>query len=210
VNVLSIFDPTVRDKSRTASFRSAIRFKLSSAVLALLAGRTSPKGIAPFGRDQGTSLAPALGFRRGKPPMLPRSAAPFRCLDVNARTNEHQTALRLLELEHFQLHCCPAPLIADGVQRSLSRFRMGETENALLPLTGKIVTGDAEFCQTEMMQTIREHGGDYLLHVKDNQPTVREAIAERLDPTGAFPSLFYTSRLPPRRPLGSPRKSWDS
>ena len=39
-----------------------------------------------------------------------------------------------------------------------------------LLLTGKIVVGDAAFCQREVCQQILDSGGDYLLAVKDNQP----------------------------------------
>jgi len=41
----------------------------------------------------------------------------------------------------------------------------------LLDLHAKVVTTDAMGCQKEIAQTIVEGGGDYLLAVKDNQPT---------------------------------------
>src|SRR5262245_11423078 len=40
----------------------------------------------------------------------------------------------------------------------------------------KIVTTDAMGCQKEIAQTIKEQKGDYLLAVKDNQPTLHAAI----------------------------------
>lgn len=45
-----------------------------------------------------------------------------------------------------------------------------------LDLTGKIVTGDAMFCQKSITARIVERGGDYILPVKDNQKTLREDI----------------------------------
>jgi len=43
---------------------------------------------------------------------------------------------------------------------------------ALLDITDCIVTIDAMGCQKAIAQTIRDHGGDYLLAVKENQPTL--------------------------------------
>jgi hypothetical protein len=45
-----------------------------------------------------------------------------------------------------------------------------------LDLTGKIVTGDAMFCQKSITAKIVERGGDYLLPVKDNQKNLRADI----------------------------------
>ena len=57
----------------------------------------------------------------------------------------------------------------------------------LLDLKGALVTIDAMGCQTEIAQTIVAAGGDYLLTVKDNQPTllagIQDAIAAALDET---------------------------
>jgi hypothetical protein len=39
-----------------------------------------------------------------------------------------------------------------------------------LVLHGKLITGDALLTQHKIVSTIVEHGGDYLLVVKDNQP----------------------------------------
>jgi len=47
---------------------------------------------------------------------------------------------------------------------------------ALLDLRDKIVTTDAMGCQKEIAQTIVEGGGDYILAVKDNQPTLHAEI----------------------------------
>jgi DDE_Tnp_1-associated/Transposase DDE domain len=45
-----------------------------------------------------------------------------------------------------------------------------------LVLKGRIVTGDAMFCQREVCQEVLDHGGHYLFVVKDNQPALKEAI----------------------------------
>jgi hypothetical protein len=45
-----------------------------------------------------------------------------------------------------------------------------------LDLKGKIVTGDAIFCQKSIAAKIVERGGDYVFPVKDNQKTLRQDI----------------------------------
>lgn len=47
----------------------------------------------------------------------------------------------------------------------------------LIDLNGATVTLDAMGCQTAIAKTITDAGGHYLLHVKDNHPTLRRQIA---------------------------------
>jgi predicted transposase YbfD/YdcC len=49
-----------------------------------------------------------------------------------------------------------------------------------LDLQGKIVTGDALLAQRELSQVIVAAGGDYVWTVKDNQPRLRQDIAQLL------------------------------
>lgn len=84
----------------------------------------------------------------------PKVQAVVGQIRVDAKTNEHKAALRLL---------------------------------GIVPVAGKIITGDAIFCQTEVTETLAKHGADYILHVKDNQPTLKQEIAALLDPTATFP-----------------------
>jgi predicted transposase YbfD/YdcC len=51
----------------------------------------------------------------------------------------------------------------------------------LLDLKGAIVTIDAMGCQTEIAKAIRAQEADYVLAVKDNQPTVHQLIVDALD-----------------------------
>src|SRR5262249_22696703 len=39
----------------------------------------------------------------------------------------------------------------------------------ILPLAGRVVIGDAIFCQRDLAEQVRRQGGDYVLIVKDNQ-----------------------------------------
>jgi len=51
----------------------------------------------------------------------------------------------------------------------------------LLDLTGMLVTGDAIHCQNDTAKLIVERGGDWLFALKDNRPTIREAVAAVFD-----------------------------
>ncbi len=69
-------------------------------------------------------------------------------IPVDAKTNEHKAALKLLRL---------------------------------IPMEGVLVTGDAMFAQREVSKEIIDLGGDYLLTVKDNQPSLKQAILDAFD-----------------------------
>lgn len=58
---------------------------------------------------------------------------------------------------------------------------------ASLDITGSVVTGDAMFTQKAIAtHIVEDKHADYLLAVKDNQPTLRQDI-EDLHLEGAFP-----------------------
>ena len=46
----------------------------------------------------------------------------------------------------------------------------------IVPLKDKIVTGDAMFCQRDLVEQIVDAGGHYLLMTKDNQPGLKTDI----------------------------------
>src|SRR5262249_3459708 len=79
---------------------------------------------------------------------------------------------------------------AVGNKVSLGQVVVGEKSNEitaipeplrLLEVSGAIVTSDAMGCQTEIAEQIREGGGDYVLAVKLNQPTLYERVCEAID-----------------------------
>jgi len=61
-----------------------------------------------------------------------------------------------------------------------------------LDLKGRIVTGDAMFCQKSIVAKIVEKGGDYVLPVKDNQKNLRENIQTAFDEP-VFPLVSFGS-----------------
>lgn len=65
-----------------------------------------------------------------------------------------------------------------------------------LVLNGRVVLGDAMFCQRELCQQVLDAEGDYLIAVKGNQPTLLREI--ELEFT-AEPAAFSPSRQPRTR-----------
>lgn len=51
-----------------------------------------------------------------------------------------------------------------------------------IALRGRVITGDAIFCQRDLCQQVVDDGGDYLLAVKDNQPELKAAIEAEFQP----------------------------
>ena len=51
-------------------------------------------------------------------------------------------------------------------------------------LEGRVVVADALLTQREVCQQIVAGGGDYLLPVKENQPTLHQDLVESFSPTG--------------------------
>jgi len=54
-----------------------------------------------------------------------------------------------------------------------------------LVLQGRLITGDAIFCQRDFCQQVIDAGGDYLVFVKDNQPTLLHDIQTAFAPAAA-------------------------
>lgn len=165
--------------------------------LALLMGRKSLKGIARFGRQHQAPLAHALGFRRGKTPStstLSRTLRRFNAPQLEAiltrwiRARVDSKTFEQISLDGKTLrgsrdgeipgqHLVAA--YAPAVEAVLAQVRVDSKTNehkaalellGILPLKGKVVVGDAMFCQRDLAERVVEAGGDYLLVVKDNQP----------------------------------------
>lgn len=81
----------------------------------------------------------------------------------------------------------------------LSQARVGDETNEYstalellrtMVLKGRVVVGDAMFCQRELCQQILDAGGHYFLAVKGNQATLEREISLELSvPDGAFSPL---------------------
>ena len=81
-----------------------------------------------------------------------------------------------------------------------------------LPLRGRVLTGDALLTQREVCQTILDGGGDYLLPVKDNQPSLLADLqAAGAHPVnGQLPLCHACWRTRARPRLRPPRRRCDA
>jgi hypothetical protein len=88
----------------------------------------------------------------------------------------------------------------DGLQTMLqqeaSRGKGFDIPEALrflerLDLKGKIVTGDAIFCQKSITEKILERGGDYVLPIKGNQKNAQGECRTGLQRSDFFPLASY-------------------
>jgi predicted transposase YbfD/YdcC len=190
------------------------------AVCAVLSGANSFAAIHEFGTDRRSWLARSLDLTNGIPcedtfrRVLARldPAAFEKALLSWMQAVQEATAGRLVAIDGKTLrgsynrrdgkaaiHMVSA--WATENKLSLGQVVVDEKSNeitaipellGLLELSGAIVTIDAMGCQKAIAAKIRERGGDYVLPVKQNQPTlygrVREAIdagleqdAERID-----------------------------
>jgi hypothetical protein len=180
---------------------------LGLAVLAMLTGCKSYSAIAQFGRERGTALAHALGFRRGKTPTKSNYSMLFRRLDVAAFEGvlARWIASRVPEGEQMQLNIdgktargskdgeTPGQHLvsayAPAAQAVLAQIRVDAKTNehkaalqllGILPVRGRVITGDAMFCQRDVCAQIVAAGGDYVFFVKDNQPSLAVDIGAGL------------------------------
>jgi predicted transposase YbfD/YdcC len=59
---------------------------------------------------------------------------------------------------------------------------------------GRVLTGDALFCQRKLCRQVLDAGGDYLLVVKENQPALLADLALLFDPPATVPAAPLTDR----------------
>jgi hypothetical protein len=165
--------------------------------LAMLMGRKSLRGISRFGRQYGAPLAHALGFRRGKTPTFSTLSTTLRRFDARsleailARWIEgriDRDTVESISIDGKTLRGSRAGEVpghhlvaayAPAVKAVLAQLRVDAKTNehkaalellGILPVKGKVVLGDAMFCQRDLAEAVVEAGGEYLLVAKDNQP----------------------------------------
>ena len=200
----------VPDHRKSQGRRHQLGAILSLAVCAMLCGARSLYAIAQWGRDHGVATGQLLGFRPGKTPGVATFHRVFKDLDVDAFEAvlrewlinsglERGEALSLdgktLRGIHGQeipgVHLVSAyaagsgavlaQVAAPGKGQELAAARkvLGQ-----VPLEGRVVVADALLRQREVCQQIVAGGGDYLLPVKENQPTLHQDLVEAFSPTG--------------------------
>jgi len=180
----------------------------------MLCGCRGYAAIAQWGRDQPIELMHKLGYRR-RPPSYGAFQALLSRLDARAleralaRWIDHLLGEpKAAELAGIALdgktsrgslgpHDAAIHLLAAMDQWTgcvLSQMRVDSKTNehkaALellkdLALRGRVVTGDAMFCQRDLSRQVVADEGHYLWKVDDNQPSLKEAIASAFEPASS-------------------------
>lgn len=184
---------------------------LQFTVAAVVCGARSLYAMAQWGRER-VADDPALLIDLGLPPGRSPSVATlhrlFKALDVAAferavgewlaRTGvEPGDAVALDGKTLRGVHGAGLPgvhLVGAHAQRAgaiLAQVRSAGKGQELaaarqvleqVPLSGRLVTGDALLTQREVSRRIVARGGAYLLPVEENQPTLRAGIAVAFSP----------------------------
>jgi len=177
---------------------------LGLAVVALLAGMTSYEAIVQYGKERGWEFLRLLGFTTKWGLCKATYSRVFRRIDVadfETRVGRWiQARLGPSDAPHLSLDGKTARGSRDGetpgvhlvsayapdVKAVLAQLRVDAKTNehkaalellGVLPLKDKIVTGDVMFTHRDVCNEILEGGGDYVLQVKENQPTLCQDIA---------------------------------
>jgi hypothetical protein len=181
---------------------------LALTVLAMLRGCKGPTAISQFGRDHGTPLAHALGFRRSKtpspsclcdlycaldavafeaalsrwvaartpPPVAAADATPVS-LDGKALRGSRDGEVPGHHLVAAYAHEHHAVLAQVRVDAKTNEHKAALVLLGILPAQGRVVLGDALFCQRDVCAKVIEQGGDSLFTVKGNQLGLERDIA---------------------------------
>jgi hypothetical protein len=206
----------VPDRRSRKGRRHPLTAILWLTVVATLAGMKSLEAIAQFGRDHGKALAHALGFTRGITPNKSCLSKLFRRLDVTAlevalgrwtlgRVQHHSWDAIAIDVKtargsadgdvpgaHLLTAYVPAAaavLKQLGVEAKTNEHKAALKLLGVLPLAGKVVTGDAMFTHRDVAEAIRARCGDNLLIVKDNQAELKAQIQAALHDDAAFSPL---------------------
>lgn len=203
----SIPDPRGRQ-----GLRHPLAATLAAIVCGILTGARGCEAIAQWTRNQEAKIWHLLGFKRKPPcantfrnvlacippetlesmiaewigekiPDPPSNAAPVP-IALDGKTlcgtlDKHGRSIHLLALFDHR---------TGGVLRQLAMPpETNEHKAALLllkqiALKGRVITGDAIFCQRDLCQQIIDDGGDYFITVKDNQPELKAAIEAEFQP----------------------------
>jgi hypothetical protein len=192
---------SVPDSRKSQGKRHPLSAVLALAVVAVASGAESLTAISQWGREQSSELLQQVGFTHWPGPCVATLHRIFRDLDVAAleaaltrwwrswlptggglaldgktlrgSATADQPAVQLLVAFGHRLNVALAQqLIPQHDEIGAARELLRQFD-----LAGWIVTGDAKFTQKDLAEQIVTAGGDYVMIVKENQPTLRPDIA---------------------------------
>lgn len=190
--------------------RHSLAAMLAATICGLLTGATGCTAVAQWIRDQEPEFWHAIGFSRRPPTancyrsllirlpaealenairqwagaLLETSPDELRPVALDGKTlcgtlQPHGQSIHLLGLLD---HATGGVLAQLRMPSDTNEYKAAMTLLKSIGLKGKVVTGDAMFCQRSLCQHIIDSGGDYFLTVKDNQPELIKTIASDFNP----------------------------
>ena len=84
--------------------------------------------------------------------------------------------------------------IEGGPDKAEAELTVAPAYCARIAWQGRVLTGDALFCQRPLCTQVQDAGGDYLLLVKENQGTLHGDIQLLFDPPPTVPAAPLTDR----------------
>lgn len=204
----------VPDPRKASGRRHPLQAVLTLSAVAMMTGCRSLYAIAQFGRDRGANFAAALGFTREETPCcttlhylfvsLDRTAfekalrgwlncqqsAGWKALSVDGKTLRGTQGHEVAGVHLLAAYAHEARLVLEQIPVSADTNEHKAALELLnmLPLKGKVVLGDAMFCQRDMSSKICKKGGDWVWPVKQNQPELLAALKLAFEDAKLSPS----------------------
>jgi predicted transposase YbfD/YdcC len=195
----------IPDPRQSSGKRHPLGAMLTLACVAVLCGYRSIRAIAEWGPNYGEDYQEQLGFNEHGYPAQATWYRVLRAVDVGvveARVRQWAEAVmqalggkqegvsidgKTLRMSQKMgaSHSHLLSALAQGLGVVLGQLAVADHTNEIgviedfllsLVLEGRVITADALLAQKEVAETIVEHSGQYVLPIKDNQPTTREAI----------------------------------
>lgn len=192
--------------------RHSLVAMLATTICAVLQGARGYAAITQWIHSQEVSVWHLLGFTRKPPTLgafrnllmmlspedfeqavrawvthclgQPQDEAAIQAVAIDGKTlcgtlRPHRRAVHLLSLLDQMTGCALSQTRVDE--------KTNEAKSALellrsIVLKGRVITGDAMFCQRDVCEEILERQGHYFFVVKDNQPNLRETITADFKP----------------------------
>jgi predicted transposase YbfD/YdcC len=109
-------------------------------------------------------------------------------IDGKAHRGRLQFEQQRCPVHALSAFCCDRNLvladepIEQGREKAEAELSVAPTLIGRLDWQGRVLTGDALFCQRALCEQVLDAGGDYLVTVKRNQPTLHRTLVQVFDP----------------------------
>lgn len=189
----------IHDPRTARGKRHPLPALLGLAVVATLSGVKGYQAIIQFGKERGWEFMQHLGFTTKRGLCKATYSRVFRRIDADAFEAAVAVWLRSWiatdEAAHLAIDgkalrgtrdgTTPAVHLvaayANAATAAVAQLRVDAKTNehkaalellGVLPFKGKVITGDAMFTHRDFCDAVVKGGGDYVLTVKENQPTL--------------------------------------